>query len=200
MLSLDKPTGGCYNGEKGGAAMDIPHRKTDEPSKLVTQLRLYRALYENWRGRENYRDIAGEGEEDKDPGVPLADLERFGELSQRTWNRYLRELEVCHAVGSARFHRGGRYCLSQPGDLRADYDQLTTPHLRRLYRTVRLMKQWLDGEQRGPEELGNEYSVKVFFQSLDDAEGWFFGSMDELLSDRSKQRDMKDVWTALRYH
>jgi hypothetical protein len=67
-----------------------------------------------------------------------------------------------------------------------------------LYRTVQLMKQWLDGEQRGPAELGAGYSVKVFFPSLDEAEGWFFGSMDELLSDRSKQRDMKAVWTALR--
>jgi hypothetical protein len=57
--------------------MEIPHRKKDEPSKLVTQLRLYRVLYENWNGRENYRDIAGEGQEDNDPGVPLADLQRL---------------------------------------------------------------------------------------------------------------------------
>jgi hypothetical protein len=183
--------------------MEIPHRKKDEPSKLVTQLRLYRVLYENWNGRKNYRDLAGEGREDQDPGVSLTDLQRFADLSQRTWNRYLRELESCHAVKSARFHLGGRYCLAEEGDLSPtaiDFDDPTQAHLRRLYRTVQLMKQWLDGEQRGPEELGEEYSVKVFFQSLDDAEGWFFGSMDELLSNRSKQRDMKAVWTALRDH
>jgi hypothetical protein len=67
--------------------MDIPHQKKDKPDKLVTQLRLYRALYDNWNGRENYQDPTGETQED--PGVPLADLARIAHLSHRpifvTW-------------------------------------------------------------------------------------------------------------------
>jgi hypothetical protein len=176
--------------------MDIPHRKKDEPSKLVTELRLYRLLYENWNGRADYQDEAGEGEENEDPGVPLADLQRLADLSQRTWNRYLRELEACHAVKSARFHLGGRYCLAEEGYLDLDYDEIEDAHLQRLYRTVQLLRQWLDGEQRGPEELDTRFYSKVFFTTRLERDMWFEDYM--VFYDRTMQRDMKDVWTALR--
>jgi hypothetical protein len=180
--------------------MDIPHRKKEGPSKLVTELRLYRLLYENWNGRAEYQDMTG-GAEDDDPGVPLADLRRLADLSPRTWNRYLRELEACRAIRSARFHRGGRYCLAEKGDLKlpaVDLDDPANAHLRRLYRTVYLMNRWLEKKQRGPEELGESYSVKVFYGSLRDADEWFFEPMNQRISVRSMQRDLKDVWTALK--
>jgi hypothetical protein len=176
--------------------MDIPHRKRDEPPKLVTELRLYRALYENWNGRVDYQDLAGEGEENEDPGVPLADLQRLAILSQRTWNRYLRELEACRAVQSARFHLGGRYCLAEEGDLDLDYDEIADAHLQRLYRTVHLMKEWLDGDQRGPEDLDTRFYSKVFFTTRLERDMWFLDYL--VLYDRTMQRDMRDVWTALR--
>jgi hypothetical protein len=172
--------------------MDIPHRKKDQPSKLVTQLRLYRALYDNWTGRDGYRDPTGETGED--PGVPWADLDRIAHLSQRTWNRYLRELEACRAVQSARFH--GAYCLAQAGDLDLDCEDLEDPHLQRLCRTVQLMDQWLEGEQRGPEDLDTRFYSKVFFTTRLERDMWFLDR--GVVYERTMQRDMRDVWMALK--
>jgi hypothetical protein len=110
----------------------------------------------------------------------------------------LRELEACHAVKSARFHLGGRYCLAEEGNLFFLSDDDASPsevHLQRLHRTVSLMKEWLDSG-RVPEEVEDSFSTKIFFDSYMDAENWF----DQycLVSYRTMQRDMRDVWTALR--
>ena len=175
------------------ASKDIKRRAKTGPSKLVTELRLYKSLYADWQMRQ---DPALSDEDKK--GVPMHEIESYTSAKPRTLSRYLQELVLCGAVESVR--KSGAYYSAKFAAMQkttAEDDIGAKPHLLRLSRTTLLMRErlnWHSLPYRA--DYPNTY-IRAFFDSLNDAKDWYECVCYGEVKLRTIQRDLQAVWEAL---
>lgn len=173
---------------------DIQRREKTGPSKLVTELRLYKSLYEDWQMRQ---DLALDDAEKE--GVPMSEIGEYSSTNTRTLSRYLHELTLCGAVEAASIRKNGTCCRAEFGIQNPMQESSfgATAHLLRLSRTTLLMRERLNWRNLPSKEDYPHAYVQVFFDSLQDTKDWYFAVYSDEIPLRTIQRDMQAVWEAL---